>query len=335
MFSRFRFFKFLPLVLFLFLLVSAAQAATFVVDRADDVAGANACTAAANDCSLRGAISSANANGAGSDTINFNVGGGNAQTINILQALPLIQTSLIIDGSTQPLWSVVPLVEINGLNAGAGTHGFYIAGGGNPVSVVIKSLIINRFGGSGIFFNATGESSLTVLGCYIGTSATAQTGKVGVVLAMPFNEAIQAGARHLVTVRFNVSQNAPGGQTPLTFGDLPVVRAVSDVNANTLASTFQDGAVNILGPTAASVSVGGRVLNGEGRGVSGARVFVTDQNGAMRVALTNQFGYYRFAAIVAGAGDIVDAEHKNYRFTSQFITVLEETNALNFIAESP
>jgi hypothetical protein len=43
MFSKFRF---LTLVLFLFSLVSAADAATYVVDRIDDVAGASACTAA-------------------------------------------------------------------------------------------------------------------------------------------------------------------------------------------------------------------------------------------------------------------------------------------------
>ncbi|HEX8247288.1 MAG TPA: Calx-beta domain-containing protein [Pyrinomonadaceae bacterium] len=168
MFSKF---SFLPLVLFLLLFISAAEAATFVVDRNDDVAGAGACTAAANDCSLRGAINNANANGAGPDTINFNVGGGNAQSITAAQQLPVIQTSLVIDGSTQPLWGGPPLIEINGLNAGVGAHGFFVAGGGNPVSVIIKSLVINRFGGSGIFFNATGESSLTVTGCYIGTSA--------------------------------------------------------------------------------------------------------------------------------------------------------------------
>ena len=43
-------------------------AATLTVDRTDDTAAATACTAAANDCSLRGAISNANA-AAGADTI--------------------------------------------------------------------------------------------------------------------------------------------------------------------------------------------------------------------------------------------------------------------------
>lgn len=51
------------ILLFLGCFVLNINAATYVVDRADDVT-ATACTAAANDYSLRGAIINANANGA-------------------------------------------------------------------------------------------------------------------------------------------------------------------------------------------------------------------------------------------------------------------------------
>ena len=51
-----------------------AAAMTFVVDRTDDTPGANACTAAANDCSLRGAVDKANSN-PGADTINLPAAG--------------------------------------------------------------------------------------------------------------------------------------------------------------------------------------------------------------------------------------------------------------------
>src|SRR5262245_35830263 len=56
----------------LLLLAPSAAAATFVVDRTDDSAAvaAQACTAAANDCSLRGAIIKANAT-PGADVITF------------------------------------------------------------------------------------------------------------------------------------------------------------------------------------------------------------------------------------------------------------------------
>lgn len=49
------------LFLFIFAMASEAHAATIVVDRTDDVAAASACTAAASDCSLRGAFAFANA----------------------------------------------------------------------------------------------------------------------------------------------------------------------------------------------------------------------------------------------------------------------------------
>jgi hypothetical protein len=51
-------------------------------------------------------------------------------------------------------------------------------------------------------------------------------GKVGVVLGMPFNVALAAGTKQIVTIQFTVAANAAGGQTPLTFGDMPVVREV-------------------------------------------------------------------------------------------------------------
>ena len=54
--------------------IIAAPLATFTVDRADDNAGATACTGAANDCSLRGAVIASNSNGTGADIITFNAG---------------------------------------------------------------------------------------------------------------------------------------------------------------------------------------------------------------------------------------------------------------------
>src|SRR5687767_184285 len=61
------------LVFFIFLLgASAVHAATRTVDRTDDpVPAASACTSAANDCSLRGAIESA----AAGDKIDFALSG--------------------------------------------------------------------------------------------------------------------------------------------------------------------------------------------------------------------------------------------------------------------
>ena len=67
----------------------ASAAAPIVVDRTDD-AVVQTCSAAANDCTLRGAITKANST-AGADVINFSIGtAGNIPTINITAALPNI-----------------------------------------------------------------------------------------------------------------------------------------------------------------------------------------------------------------------------------------------------
>ncbi len=86
-------------------------------------------------------------------------------------------------------------------------------------------------------------------------------------------------------------------------------------------------------PTAASVSVGGRVFSGKGRGVANARVTLTDTNGATRLALTNAFGYYRFETVAAGETYIFMATHKRYQFPTQVVSVTEELTELNFTAE--
>jgi hypothetical protein len=79
-------------------LASPAWAATFTVDRIDDpdlstTPTADDCTDAANDCSLRGAITAANAN-AGDDTIDIGVTG----TVNLTAALPDLSTNIEIVG---------------------------------------------------------------------------------------------------------------------------------------------------------------------------------------------------------------------------------------------
>ncbi len=90
----------------------------------------------------------------------------------------------------------------------------------------------------------------------------------------------------------------------------------------------------ILAPTAAPASISGRVVSRLGRGISGAFVTLTDQNGAVRTARTNGFGYYRFDGIAAGENYVVGASHKRYAFSPQTISVNENISGLELIAEN-
>jgi hypothetical protein len=87
-----------------------------------------------------------------------------------------------------------------------------------------------------------------------------------------------------------------------------------------------------IAPTAATVSVSGRVLTPDGSGLTNARVILTDVSGSSRTVSSSSFGYYRFDDVRAGEVYILSVASKRYLFTPQAVTVLEEINDLNFSA---
>ena len=94
-------------------LCGAANAATFVVDTAADT-NSTSCTAAPNDCSMRGAIYNANTN-AGSDTIGFDIPGSGFQNLApMVQLPPLTDDGTFIDGDSQPGFNGLPLLILSG-----------------------------------------------------------------------------------------------------------------------------------------------------------------------------------------------------------------------------
>jgi hypothetical protein len=111
--------------------------------------------------SLRQAILDADAT-TDTDTIVFSIGSG-LQTIEPTSALPLITEPVTLDGTTQPGFAGTPIIELDGLLAGASSNGLQITSGFS----IVRGLVINNFGGSGIRLFGTGGN--VVEGNYIGT----------------------------------------------------------------------------------------------------------------------------------------------------------------------
>ena len=101
-------------------------------------------------------------------------------------------------------------------------------------------------------------------------------------------------------------------------------------SVNNIASPCQ------LPPTAATVSVGGRVTTTIGRGIGGVRLSLTDARGNVRSATTDSSGHYRFDDVEVGDTYILTATGKRYTFSqpSQVLNVNEGTTEVNFIANS-
>jgi titin len=136
------------------LLTPMLRAATFTVTNTLD-SGAG---------SFRQAILDANAT-AGSDTIAFQIPGPGPFTISPTTALPPLTEPVVVDGTTQPGYTVRPVIELNGTGAGGGVVGLRVAGG----SSLIRGLAINRFDSDGIRLDSGGNA---IQGNYIGTDVT-------------------------------------------------------------------------------------------------------------------------------------------------------------------
>ena len=86
-------------------------------------------------------------------------------------------------------------------------------------------------------------------------------------------------------------------------------------------------------PTAASVTISGKVMRPNGKGISRAQVTLTDMLGNARTANTDRSGNYRFDDVEVGAAYILLAEAKNYRFSPKTVTPLDEVSDLDFTAD--
>jgi hypothetical protein len=116
--------------------------------------------------SLRQAINDANGN-AGLDTIAFNIPGSGVHTITpAFPQLPSITSPVVIDGSTQPGFAGLPLIEISGATIGNNGNGLVIDAGGSGST--IRSLVINHGWSLGILL----ANNCVIEGCFLGTDPT-------------------------------------------------------------------------------------------------------------------------------------------------------------------
>ncbi len=249
---------------------------TFTVDRSDDpdltaTPTADDCTAAtANDCSLRGAINAAN-NNPGADTIDFTIPSTDCNatnwvcTISPSSELPAIIQPATIDGYTQGDATATTdddatendilvardgtnaklLIELSGANAGS-VSGLTI----NAPNVLVRGLVINRFGGSGIFISGDGAGAV-IGGNFIGTdpSGTQSLGNGTGVTAF-------GGGADTIGGREAAAHNLISGN----FHGLTIASNTGNTIQGNLIGTDKDGKNN-LGNFVEGIGIGGTSNN--------------------------------------------------------------------------
>lgn len=146
--------------------------------------------------SLRQALLDGNASPDAADTIHFNIAGTGPYTITPLSPLPFITNhTAIIDGWTQPGFSGVPIIEIDGTCANgsctpdtADDISGSVNGLAGGINGLIRGLVINNFTGRGIEISQS--SDMRIEGNYIGTDtsgAIAKPNSIGIAVVHSSN----------------------------------------------------------------------------------------------------------------------------------------------------
>jgi len=126
-----------------------------------------------------------------------------------------------------------------------------------------------------------------------------------------------------------VSVTNPSGSPAGSWPVISLTTGGPGANNHTFDAGFN------LPPSAAEVSVSGRVTLPAGNGIRNAIVALTEQNGTVHFAQTGSLGYYHFDNIPSGQAVIISISSKRYTFSSptQLVTLSDNLWDLNFVAD--
>jgi hypothetical protein len=106
---------------------------------------------------------------------------------------------------------------------------------------------------------------------------------------------------------------------------------VTNVTGATVADGQGEGTIvnDDLAPTAAPVSIAGRITTRDGRGVSGATVSVMDQNGVAFSVRTDSQGFYLFESVPGGLSYVLMVKSEAFNFSPRVLTAYADVSGLN------
>lgn len=158
------------------------------------------------------------------------------------------------------------------------------------------------------------------------------------ILAACFGAArAQSGGSYAVTPSVIASggQNSAGGTFALdgTIGQTIAGQPAGGATFRVYGGFF---APPSFVPTAAAVSVGGRVTTATGAGIRNVAVTLTSADGVAQNTATGAGGRFIFADVTAGATYIITVAAKRYQFAqpSQIFNVSEDIEDVLFVADS-
>lgn len=282
-------------------------------------------------------------------------------------------TTLIADTGWLPTPGTAPQPPIESTTAGAGLLGVLTTGtafssteGGDPVGTTESSSQVQDLdiGIANPLFPLLGPANIltlaadvvesdTICQCSTGTptctgdsnivglTATALGIPVTIPLDFPPNTVlIDVSVPLVASVR--IVANEQSSTSSGTFADINVnalaieVSALDALIADTdiaIAQSHSD--INCsLAPSSAPVSLRGRVFDRSGRGLTGARVIISDGEGFSQIASTSTFGQYAFKGLPSGRVYFVSVSARGYIFSTQTVTLDDSLSGFDLYPNS-
>jgi len=158
-----------------------------------------------------------------------------------------------------------------------------------------------------------------------------------VVLAILSPVAAQTGGQYDLSHNVIASgggSNSAGGTLSI---DGTVGQPIAGVQSSSTTFSLRGGfwTFQSFGPTAAGVSVGGRIRTSDGHGLRGVVLTLTNlSTGSTVIAVSSSFGYYRFEDVPVGNHYLLSVSAKGQTFdpTERMFTLLDELSEENFTA---
>ena len=182
---------------------------------------------------------------------------------------------------------------------------------------------------SGVELTANLSPGLSLVSADAGCSFDAATRRVTCPIGplanlLGRNNELLASASRQITV-----QPMAGGSKSITT-TATATDGESVISNNLFSSNFV-----ALGPTAAPVSVSGRITTADGQSIGNVIVTLAANGEPARTAITNPFGYYSFKGVTAGTTVFITVRSKRYEFSpdTREIFVMDELTDVDFIGE--
>jgi parallel beta-helix repeat protein len=329
----------------------AVASVTYVVDTTLDT-NLTACTGAAGDCTLRGAINASNAHTSTDtpDRIHFNIPSGGQKTITPASGLPPITDSLVIDAFTQPgvgmfgcsvLFNGGRCININGVNVPAGPVGLSISGN----DVTIKGLAIYNYSFSDAILVNSPASNVTLTQNYLGMASglTAKPNHYGIVVG-PETSGVTIGGSTGSDGNLISGNSSAGvvlnGNGAIVEGNLVGTEYGGSESRGSPYGISVSGIGNIVGGTSAGAR---NVISGNGVGVfiNGSQNSVQGNyigtNSAGTSAVNNETGIHvegaqnTIGGTAPGAGNLISGNVSTCTCVGVEVAGTDNTIAANII----